>query len=549
MTLTLQAILAFAPILLAMVLLVGFRLPAKYTMPLVLMVTGGIALTEWNMDIEVVAASAVQGAFITMDVLYIILGAILLLSVLKYSGGLNAIRYHLTRISPDRRVQIIIIGWLFGAFIEGASGFGTPAAIVAPLLIALGFPGTAAVVIGLMVQSTAVTFGAIGTPILIGINKGLAEGFVDSGAKLAFLQSVASQTSIIHAIIGTLMPWFMIVMTISFYGKKSDRKKCLTIAPFAIFSGLAFTVPYACTAVFFGPEFPSLLGGMVGLLIVIVGVKCRFLLPADTWDFPARESWPAAWSGELVVDEGGPVTPAIGPLKAMVPYLLVSALLVISRKPELGIGDFLKTFSVSWPAIFGTELSAASTPFYLPGTVLVISALFAVLLYKMPLSAAKKACGEAFRIAFMAAFVLLFTIPMVRIYINSGINPEGLSSMPVALADWTAGKAASIWPLVSPFVGALGAFIAGSNTVSNLMFTEFQNSVATNLGLSNVIVVSLQAVGAAAGNMVAIHNVVAASAVVGLMGKEGFFLRKTIIPTLYYLLAAGILGMLLTGVG
>ena len=149
----------------------------------------------------------------------------------------------------------------------------------------------------------------------------------------------------------------------------------------------------------------------------------------------------------------------------------------------------------------------------------------------------------------MAAFVLIFTIPMVRIYINSGMNMSGLVSMPVALADWTASRAAAVWPLVAPFVGALGAFIAGSNTVSNLMFVEFQNSVATNLGLSNVLMVSLQAVGAAAGNMIAIHNVVAVSAVVGFMGKEGTFLRRAIIPTLYYLFLAGILGLIFAKLG
>lgn len=545
MSLTLQAALAFTPILLAMVLLVGFRLAARYVMPVVLVVTAAIGLTAWKMDIAVIAASAVQGLFITMDVLYIILGAILLLSVLKYSGGLSVIRYHFIQISPDRRVQIIIIAWLFGSFMEGAAGFGTPAAIVAPLLVALGFPATAAVVIGLMVQSTSVTFGAIGTPVLIGIKNGLSEASFNTEAKVAFLQSVTSQISIIHAVVGSFIPWFMIIMTILFYGERADRKKCLTIAPFALFSGLAFTVPYACTAIFFGPEFPSLFGSMIGLVMVIAAVKCRFLLPADTWDFPPKEGWSADWSGKVKADQENLSKPSMGLLKAIVPYLLVSALLVISRKPEFGVGDYLKTFDISWSSIFGTPLSADSTPLYLPGAMLIFSAIVAVFLYKMTRADSKKAFSEAFRISFMAAFVLLFTIPMVRIYINSGINLSGLSSMPVALADWAASKAAAVWPLVSPFVGALGAFIAGSNTVSNLMFVEFQNSVAIKLGLSNVVIVSLQAVGAAAGNMIAIHNVVAASAVVGLMGKEGAFLRRTIIPTLYYLLAAGILGMIL----
>ncbi|WP_257666204.1 L-lactate permease [Parapedobacter tibetensis] len=549
MSLALQAALAFIPILLAMVLLVGCRLPAKYTMPLVLFVTAWIAFQYWDMGVAHIAASTIQGLFITFDVLYIIFGALLLLSVLKYSGGLASIRYNFTQISPDRRVQIIVIAWLFGSFIEGASGFGTPAAIVAPLLVALGFPALSAVVIGLMVQSTAVTFGAIGTPVLIGLNNGLTTGFANPDEKIAFLQAATAQIGMIHAIIGTFMPWLMIATTIFIFGRKSDWKKIITIAPFAIFSGLAFTIPYACTAIFLGPEFPSLLGAMIGLVLVVIAVKYKFLIPADNWDFPEKKNWPKTWSGKVQVEEKGLITPSVTIYKAWMPYVLVSILLIITRKQNLGIGDFLNNLNVSWPVIFGTSISASSSPLYLPGTMLILAAIAAMLIHKMPVTNFRKAFNESTSMAMMAAFVLVFTIPMVRIYINSGINPQGIDSMPVALADWTAAKVGALWPLVAPSVGALGAFIAGSNTVSNLMFAEFQNSIATKLDISNVIIVSLQAVGAAAGNMVAIHNVVAASAVVGLMGKEGYILGKTIIPTIYYVLAAGILGMVLISSG
>ena len=133
---------------------------------------------------------------------------------------------------------------------------------------------------------------------------------------------------------------------------------------------------------------------------------------------------------------------------------------------------------------------------------------------------------------------------MVRIYINSGANTLGLSSMPVTMAKWIADNVGGVWPLFAPSVGALGAFIAGSNTVSNLMFSLFQKTVAESLLISGALVVALQAVGAAAGNMIAIHNVVAASATVGLLGQEGTTLRKTIIPTIYYLTVVGILGLI-----
>jgi lactate permease len=142
-----------------------------------------------------------------------------------------------------------------------------------------------------------------------------------------------------------------------------------------------------------------------------------------------------------------------------------------------------------------------------------------------------------------AGFVLVFTVPMVRIYINSGTNPGGLPAMPLAMAEWVAGHVGRVYPLFAPTIGALGAFIAGSNTVSNLMFSLFQFGVAERLLMPTTVVVALQAVGAAAGNMIAIHNVVAASATVGLLGREGMVLRRTILPTVYYVLWVGLLGL------
>ncbi|HEX5697565.1 MAG TPA: L-lactate permease, partial [Rhodoferax sp.] len=138
----------------------------------------------------------------------------------------------------------------------------------------------------------------------------------------------------------------------------------------------------------------------------------------------------------------------------------------------------------------------------------------------------------------------MFTIPMVRILINSGVNMADLPSMPRAMAELVASSVGSIYPFFAPSVGALGAFIAGSNTVSNLMMAQFQFDTAQLIGVSGALLVAVQAVGAAAGNMIAIHNVVAASATVGLLGREGAILRMTIIPTIYYLVMAGLLAMI-----
>ncbi|MEX2584893.1 MAG: L-lactate permease [Balneolaceae bacterium] len=554
MSLSLMALLALLPIFTAGILLVGFRLPARLVMPLVLVVTIVIAVLAWDFSLLYVLASSIQGLFITFDILYIIFGAILLLNLLTWSGGVSVIRESFAGVSSDRRVQVILIAWLFGSFLEGAAGFGTPAAIVAPLLLALGYPALAAVMIGMMVQSTAVTFGAVGTPILIGVQAGIDSPALTQQLMAAdttlmdYLLAVSAHVATIHAIVGTAMPVLMVMMLTRFFGQNRSWSEGLSILPFAVLGGLSFTVPYALTGIFLGPEFPTLIGALVGMGIMVTAARKRFLLPNDSWEFAPREEWPSSWMGTLSVDEKmaseRAARPGLSLLKAWIPYLSLAVLLVLSRLNQLPVREWITSVEITWPQILGTSITASSTPLYLPGTVLLISCLIVVFLHRMEWPDVGSALRESLRMLVGAGFVLVFTIPMVRIYINSGINDAGLESMPIVMAEWVASHVGQVYPLFAASIGALGAFIAGSNTVSNLMFSLFQFGVAENLSMPTTLLVGLGAVGAAAGNMVAIHNVVAASATVGYLGKEGDVLRLTIIPTLYYILFTGLLGLL-----
>ena len=550
MSLSIQALLAFAPILLAAILLVGFRWSAKRAMPVVYLLTAALVLTVWRVSFLRVIASTIQGLFITFDILWIIFGAILLLNTLKHSGAVSAIRSGFTSVSGDRRVQVIIIAWLFGSFIEGSAGFGTPAAIAAPLMVALGFPAMAAVMIDMMIQSTAVTFGGCGTPILIGVRGGLQNPeltarLTEAGTNFeSYLRVITANSAVFHGITGTLIPLLMIMMMTRYFGKEKSWSEGLSIMPFAIFGGLAFTVPYTLTGVLLGPEFPSLLGALLGLAIVTIAAQKRFLLPKDSWDFAPENEWKPEWKGNIEFNMDNQTGKSMSTWLAWIPYVLVALFLVISRLPQLPVGNFLKTVVVKWTNVLDTGITPSSTPFYLPGTILILVVIFTFFLHKMKAAELRAAFKESSKMLLGAGFVLIFTVPMVRIYMNSGINTIGLPSMPVAMAQWVAENVGKIWPLFAPSIGALGAFIAGSNTVSNLMFSLFQHSVADNLLISGAKVVALQAVGAAAGNMIAIHNVVAASATVGLLGQEGNTLRKTILPTLYYVLVVGFLGMI-----
>ncbi|ELL0574405.1 L-lactate permease [Vibrio fluvialis] len=546
---TLLALVAFSPIVVAAILLVGLNWPAKKAMPVAFALTVVIALTFWDMTANRVLASVLQGLGITVTVLWIVFGAIFLLNTLKYTGAITVIRNGFTNISPDRRIQAIIIAWCFGSFIEGASGFGTPAAIAAPLLVAIGFPALAAVLMGMMIQSTPVSFGAVGTPILVGVNKGLdthniTEALVAHGSNWdAYLQQITASVALIHASVGTLMPVLMAMMLTRFFGKNRSWTEGLSILPFALFAGLAFTVPYALTGVLLGPEFPSLVGGLFGLTIVVTAAKKGFLVPKQSWDFRPENEWPAEWLGSLKMELDDIKGKPMGLTLAWLPYVLLAVILVLSRV-SADFKGLLLSVNLAFNNILGeVGVSASIAPLYLPGGILVFVALLAVLLQARSLKPMGQALGESTKTLIGAGFVLVFTIPMVRIFINSGVNMSDLASMPVTTANFAAGLVGSAFPALSATVGALGAFIAGSNTVSNMMFSQFQFEVAQTLSVSSVIVIALQAVGAAAGNMIAIHNVVAASATVGLLGREGATLRKTIIPTFYYLVVTGLIGL------
>lgn len=551
MSIGLQALLAILPILSAGVLMVGFRWPAKRAMPISFVMAVIIALAFWQVALVHVIASTIQGLFLTLDLLFIVFGAILLLNTLKHSGAIASIRTGIANISPDRRIQVVLIAWLFGSFIEGSSGFGTPAAICAPLMVALGFPALAAVMIGMMIQSTPVTFGAVGTPIIVGVTGGL-EGtgleamLAEAGMTFQqYVQLIGAQSAIIHAVVGVLMPTLMVMMMTRFFGRNKSWTEGLSILPFTLMGGLVFVIPYALTGVFLGPEFPSMIGALIGLAIMSFFAVKGILVPKDSWEFPPRDEWEKNWVSELEIklESLAPKKP-MNLVLAWIPYLLLAVFLVLTRLRGLPFGDWLRLLEIRWADIFGTGITAASTPLYLPASMLILTVIATFFIHRMKGNELGAAIKDSGSVILGAGFVLIFTIPMVRIYLNSGINVSGFDSMPLVMAEWVSVNVGAVWPFFAGVIGGLGAFIAGSNTVSNLMFSLFQHGVAEELMIAGSLVVALQAVGAAAGNMICIHNVVAASATVGLLGMEGLTIRRTIIPTIYYLVMIGLIGLI-----
>ena len=557
MSTSILAILSLLPIISVAIFLVMLRWPASRAMPIAYVVAAALALFVWQLPIPKILAASVNGLIIAGTLIYIIFGAILLLNTLQQSGAMNTIRQGFSDITPDRRIQVIIIAWLFGTFIEGSAGFGTPAAVAVPLMVGLGFPAMAAVVAGMIIQSTPVSFGAMGTPILVGVNTGLSAdpGMSAYAMELGFsewedfLGFIGTKIAIIHATAGTFIPLLVTSVMTRFFGANRSFADGFKVWKFAIFAALSMTIPYLIVATFLGPEFPSMFGGMIGLAIVVTAAKNGFLMPdeKDKWDFDAKENWEDEWSGSMQASDSASADKnSMGLIRAWSPYLFVAGLLVLTRLRAVNMEAFLRSdhplITWSWTEIFGSDISASFQPLWSPGTIFIIVSLITILVHGLKSSDYKIAFTSSLKTLVPASTALVFTVPMVQVFINSSGGAAGYEQMPIALAEGVANLAGSAWPFFSTFIGGLGAFVAGSNTVSNMMFSLFQFGVGERILADPTWIVALQAVGGASGNIICVHNVVAASAVAGLIGKEGSVIRKTLLPFLYYALMTGALG-------
>ena len=551
MPLGILALIAFIPIAMVLVLMVGMRMPATRAMPLAWLACAVIGMTVWKMPAGFVAAATLSGFGSAINVLIIVFGAILILYTMKASGAMETISYGFLGITRDRRIQTIIIAFTFCAFIEGSAGFGTPAAIAAPLLLGMGFPALCAVCVCLIFNSVPVTFGAVGTPVFFGfktlrtpIEKILAEGQIETGFSTfdEFLRHVGQWAAVTHAIIACFLLVFVICFMTRFFGRNKSWKEGLGAWKFALFTAIVFDSIYLFTAFVFGYEFPSLVGGLVSLGIVVAAAKNGLFIPEDTWEFGDKSTWEPDWMGEIEAGKTD-LKPRMTQVMAWMPYVLIAGLLVLTRSIP-AIKALVTAWVIKFPHILGYEtVNFATKPLYLPGVIpFTLVAILTIFLHKIPGEKAADAWKESFIRMKNPTIAMLFAVAMVEIMKQSGFNAIGYSSLPLTMAEAVAAITGKSWPFFASYVGALGSFITGSNTVSDLLFADFQFGLATTIGASREIVVALQGVGGAMGNMICVHNVVAASATVGLVGMEGLIIRRTMIPLLMYGVMAGTIG-------
>ena len=424
-----------------------------------------------------------EALFSTLTILWIILPALILFEFQNRTGAIGRIRAALGGLTGDARVQVILIAWFFGLFIEGAAGFGTPVALSAPLLVGMGHTPARAVILALLGHASGVTFGAVGTPTLTQVEiSGLAA------------TSVAGAVALLNVLPGLLLLLATVRLAAPDPLRPSDYG-------WSALAALSFFVPSVLLAALVGPEVPSLGGALIGAVIFVLILR--------------RKGRRAPFAPGLLAD--------------LAPYLVIVGLVLLTRLVG-PVSEALQAPTLRWTLEGGT-FRGSFQPLYHPGTILMAGLIAAAFLTGRT-AALAPSVRDALRRLVPVALALTVMLSLSRLMVHGGMIGE------LAAAASLTG---SLWPLIAPLIGVLGTFITGSATASNILFTDLQLSVAQDLGLPAVLMTAAQGFGAAFGNVVAPHNIIAGCATVGLAGREGDILRGTALPALLALLTGGVL--------
>ncbi len=513
---------ALLPIAVAVLLMTLFRMLPGKALVAALLMTVLFALFYWQMPARTVGAAAIQGGIKSLDIILIIFGAILLLNVLKKSGALEPIKRSFSAISPDRRIQVLIIAWLFSNFIEGAAGFGAAPALAAPLLVGLGFPVVPALMVSLVCNTLAVPFGAVGTPVVT-----LFAALPKVEDPATFQSAVLSQLTDLSLYAGSFLPFIAVSFMILLSKTPNKWRSIVEIFPLALISGALFFIPWKITAVCFGPELPSILGAAIALPLLIVILKTRLLTPKNIWDFTPQEKESSTQRQDGAIECAMPLW------KAWLPYGAIAILLVLTRLPDLPVKNFIQSIpAIKLSAIFGVtgtsvRLAPGANPGVFPFFVVSIVAAF---FYRFRFREIGEVIGNSAKQIAMAAIAIAASFAIVQVMIFSSCNPAGLPGMLTAIAAGIAALVGKYYFVAAPVIGAFGTFFSGSCTVSNLLFGSLQMDTAHLLGLSETRALALQTLGGGLGSMLRLSGIVAACATVNASGKEGKLLLLNLIP-------------------
>lgn len=518
--LALSTLAAAIPIIVIFYLLAIRRAPGQIAGIAALITAFLVAILVYKMPFTTALLSTIMGiAYGIFPIFWIVITAIFIYNMTVETGKFDIIKNSIATITADRRLQALLIAFAFGAFLEGAAGFGTPVAISAGMLVGLGFNPLYAAGLCLIANTAPVAFGGIGIPIIVA-------GQVTGIDTMKISQMVGRQLPFLSAIIPI---WLIVLM--------AGWKSAMEVLPACLVAGISFAALQFFSSNYLGPELPDILSSLAAILSLTIFL--RSWKPATIWRFPgeakinnAAATLPSYSTGELVTAWGPFIILTVmvilwglKPVKALLEVPTLSIYVSGLHNAVIQVAPIAKVptpmaavYKLNW-------LSAA-------GTALFIASILSALLLGVGPGRFFHIFGKTFR----QLIKPLITIPAVLglAYI---MNYSGMSS---SLGLFLAGTG-SLFPFFSAWLGWLGVFLTGSDTSANALFGNLQSVTAQQVGVDPVLTVAANSSGGVTGKMISPQSIAVATAATGLVGKEGDLFSFTVMHSLVLAVIVGIM--------
>jgi len=506
-------VLPLTPIVWLLVSLGYFKLPAHKACPIGLALSLAIAILFWQMDALLALKATLEGAvFAAIPILWVILAAFFAYNLSLYTGAIDQIKKLMMHFSADRRIQALIIAWGFGSFMESVAGFGTAVAVPAALLIALGFEPFRAAVVCLIANTVAVAFGVIGIPV----------------TTLARITDLP--ISAISLDIGLqLTPFVLLIPFVVVYNVTGSMAALHGVWLITLVAGASFGATQFFVAQYIGPELPAIAASLASFASIVL--MSRLYPPAKVWLFPQETaSAVAPINGTEETDD----LDVCAQLVAWLPYLLLLMFVLCTSRIFPAVNSFFSQFRSFWPIYDGAGGKPLSIDWLLtPGTIVMLSALIGGFVQGASLRDLAKV---------LCATILQLRKTMVTVIsIVSMAKVLGYSGMIGSIASMLAESTGAFYPAFAPLIGALGTFITGSDTSSNILFGLLQKQTALQLGLNPEWIAAANTSGACIGKLISPQSISIAATATGLLGKEGDLLSVTFRYATFFLLGLGLI--------
>ncbi|MCR2039090.1 L-lactate permease [Campylobacter helveticus] len=513
----LSALLAFLPILCFLICLLAFKLKGYQAGFVTVIVASAVAFYAYDMPFSLIGASFVQGFAQGMwPIAWIIIAAIFLYKLSVKSGSFEVIKESVMTITPDHRIQVILIGFCFGSFLEGAIGFGGPVAITAALLVGLGLKPLQAAGLCLIANTAPVAFGAVGIPII------------------AMSNLVGVEQYEISAMVGRMLvplslsvPFFIVFLMDGIKGIKETY-------PAVLVAAVSFTITQFISSNYLGAELPDIVSAVVSLACTTIFLK--FWSPKNI--FRLDDLTDFSHHTQL---EFGKV------FKAWLPFILLIICIIIWTQPWFkaffdkgAVFDYTKV-ALSFNNIEGSIVDSAGKALSLnmdinlialqAGTAILVAALLTIFFLRIKSSVVEDALGDTLKEMAMPCITIGLVVAFAFIAKNSGMS----TTLGTAFA--TTGDAFSFF---SPVIGWIGVFLTGSDTSANLLFGPLQQAAATSLGVPEALFLAANSVGGVVGKMISPQSITIACAAVGLVGKESELFKFTLKYSVAFIILIGI---------